>query len=87
MTILREFGFQKFGQRGSHLKVRRVLEGGQVQSLTVPNHDEIDRGRCTRYTVRHPDSFRRGNYTTGFSRSEALTHPNVRGQRRSSSSP
>jgi predicted RNA binding protein YcfA (HicA-like mRNA interferase family) len=44
LTILREFGFQKFGQRGSHIKIRRVLEGGQVQALTVPNHDEIDRG-------------------------------------------
>ena len=39
-----EFGFQKFAQRGSHIKVRRMLEGGQTQSLTVPNHDEIDRG-------------------------------------------
>jgi predicted RNA binding protein YcfA (HicA-like mRNA interferase family) len=44
LTILREFGFQKFAQRGSHIKVRRVLEGGQKQSLTVPDHDEIDRG-------------------------------------------
>jgi len=44
LTILREFGFQKFAQRGSHMKVRRVLDGGQTQSLTVPNHDEIDRG-------------------------------------------
>jgi len=44
LTILREFGFQKSGQGGSHIKVRRVLEGGQVQSLTVPNHDEIDHG-------------------------------------------
>ena len=44
LTILREFGFQKFGQRGSHIKVRRVLESGEVQTLTVPNHDEIDRG-------------------------------------------
>ena len=44
LKILREFGFQKFAQRGSHIKVRRVLEGGQTQSLTVPNHDEIDRG-------------------------------------------
>jgi predicted RNA binding protein YcfA (HicA-like mRNA interferase family) len=44
LTILRKFGFQKFGQRGSHIKLRRVLEDSQVQSLTVPNHDEIDRG-------------------------------------------
>jgi predicted RNA binding protein YcfA (HicA-like mRNA interferase family) len=44
LMILHEFGFQKFGQRGSHVKVRRVLEGTRVQTLTVPNHNEIDRG-------------------------------------------
>jgi predicted RNA binding protein YcfA (HicA-like mRNA interferase family) len=44
LTILREFGFEKFAQRGSHIKLRRILDSGQTQSLTVPNHDEIDRG-------------------------------------------
>jgi predicted RNA binding protein YcfA (HicA-like mRNA interferase family) len=44
LKILHEFGFQEFAQRGSHIKVRRVLEGGQRQTLTVPNHNEIDRG-------------------------------------------
>lgn len=44
LKILRDFGFHESAQRGSHIKVRRVLEGGQTQSLTVPNHDEIDRG-------------------------------------------
>lgn len=44
LKVLREFGFQEFAQRGSHVKVRRVLEGGRAQTLTVPNHDEIDRG-------------------------------------------
>ena len=44
LKILREFGFQQFSQRGSHIKVRRVLDAGQIQGLTVPNHDEIDRG-------------------------------------------
>jgi predicted RNA binding protein YcfA (HicA-like mRNA interferase family) len=44
LTILSEFGFQKSAQRGSHMKVRRTLEGGRTQNLTVPNHDEIDRG-------------------------------------------
>lgn len=34
----------RFAQRGSHVKVRRVLEGGRTQTLTVPDHDEIDRG-------------------------------------------
>jgi predicted RNA binding protein YcfA (HicA-like mRNA interferase family) len=44
LKILHEFGFQDLAQRGSHIKVRRVLEGGQAQTLTVPNHEEIDRG-------------------------------------------
>jgi len=44
LKILHEFGFQDFAQRGSHIKVRRVLENGRNQTLTVPNHDEIDRG-------------------------------------------
>ena len=49
LSILHEFGFQKFAQRGSHVKVRRVLEGGRAQTLTVPNHDEID--RCTLHAI------------------------------------
>ena len=44
LKIFRKFGFDEFSQRGSHIKLRRVLEGGQAQTLTVPNHDEIDRG-------------------------------------------
>lgn len=44
LKILCGFGFQEFAQRGSHIKVRRVLSDGRTQSLTVPNHDEIDRG-------------------------------------------
>ncbi|MCC6586998.1 MAG: type II toxin-antitoxin system HicA family toxin [Bryobacterales bacterium] len=43
LAILRGFGFAEFSQRGSHIKVRR-LSGKQVQTLTVPNHREIDRG-------------------------------------------
>ena len=44
LKILHEFGFRDFAQRGSHIKLRRVQEGGRTQTLTVPNHDEIDRG-------------------------------------------
>jgi predicted RNA binding protein YcfA (HicA-like mRNA interferase family) len=44
LKILREFGFRELAQRGSHIKLRRVLENGQAQGLTVPNHGEIDRG-------------------------------------------
>ena len=44
IEILRAFGFEEFGQRGSHVKLRRVLRDGRRQTLTVPNHREIDRG-------------------------------------------
>ena len=44
MAILGEFGFHPVSQRGSHLKLRRVVDLGSAQTLTVPNHKEIDRG-------------------------------------------
>ncbi len=31
-------------QRGSHIKLRRVLPDGTRQSLTIPNHRELDPG-------------------------------------------
>ena len=44
LGILAGFGFQPFSQRGSHSKVRRITAQGQSQTLTIPNHREIDRG-------------------------------------------
>ena len=44
LGIRAEFGFQPFSQRGSHIKIRRITEQGQAQTLTIPNHREIDRG-------------------------------------------
>jgi predicted RNA binding protein YcfA (HicA-like mRNA interferase family) len=44
LRILVDFGFEVISQRGSHVKLRRMLADGRSQSLTVPNHDEIDRG-------------------------------------------
>ena len=44
LAILNEFGFRPVSQRGSHQKLRRVLADGSTQTLTVPNHKEIDRG-------------------------------------------
>jgi len=38
------FGFQEISQRGSHVKLRRVLANGVRENLTVPLHDELDRG-------------------------------------------
>jgi predicted RNA binding protein YcfA (HicA-like mRNA interferase family) len=44
LAILSGFGFHPHSQRGSHLKLCRVLDDGRRQTLTVPNHREIDRG-------------------------------------------
>ena len=38
------FGFQEISQRGSHVKLRRALVNGVRENLTVPLHDELDRG-------------------------------------------
>jgi predicted RNA binding protein YcfA (HicA-like mRNA interferase family) len=44
LKILSKSGFHPFSQRGSHIKLRRILERGEKQTLTIPNHREIDRG-------------------------------------------
>ncbi len=44
VRILASFGFSVASQRGSHIKLRRVLPDGARQTLTVPNHRELDRG-------------------------------------------
>jgi predicted RNA binding protein YcfA (HicA-like mRNA interferase family) len=44
VEILALFGFIRITQRGSHVKLRRVLEDGARQTLTVPLHPEIDKG-------------------------------------------
>jgi predicted RNA binding protein YcfA (HicA-like mRNA interferase family) len=47
IRILGVFGFGIASQRGSHIKLRRVLNDGTRQTLTVPNHRELDRGTVT----------------------------------------
>jgi predicted RNA binding protein YcfA (HicA-like mRNA interferase family) len=42
--IFNTFGFLPFTQRGSHVKLRRVLAGGVRQTLTIPLHLEVDKG-------------------------------------------
>jgi predicted RNA binding protein YcfA (HicA-like mRNA interferase family) len=44
--ILGHFGFMLHAQRGSHVKLRRVLPDGTAQTLTVPAHHELDTGTC-----------------------------------------
>ncbi len=43
LKILKTFGFSLVEQRGSHMKLVRVVEDHR-QVLTVPNHEVIDKG-------------------------------------------
>ena len=44
LRILSRFGFRRVSQRGSHVKMRRVVPSGVRESLTVPLHGELERG-------------------------------------------
>lgn len=44
IRIFELFGFFVFEQRGSHVKLQRLDSGGRKQSITVPNHYELDKG-------------------------------------------
>ena len=46
IAILGRFGFTVHTQRGSHVKLRRVLSSGAAQTLTIPAHPELDTGTC-----------------------------------------
>ncbi len=43
IKIFEEFGFSIAGQKGSHVKLKRIkAENSQI--LTIPNHKELDKG-------------------------------------------
>jgi len=46
IAILARFGFLVHSQRGSHVKLRRELSDGTVQTLTIPRHAVLDTGAC-----------------------------------------
>jgi predicted RNA binding protein YcfA (HicA-like mRNA interferase family) len=43
ITILASFGFIEESRRGSHVKLRRISPSGERQTLTIPNHAELDK--------------------------------------------
>jgi len=67
-SIFQHFGFFILSQRGTHIKLRRISQGGEKQTLTVPNHRELDTGTCHaifRQACRYisPDDLRQFFYT------------------------
>jgi predicted RNA binding protein YcfA (HicA-like mRNA interferase family) len=43
VRIFQDFGFTVADQKGSHIKLRREASGVR-QTLTIPDHKELDRG-------------------------------------------
>ncbi len=47
ISILGCFGFEIHSQKGSHVKLRRYnSDSGNKETLTVPNHRQLDPGTC-----------------------------------------
>lgn len=46
ISIFGRFAFAVHSQRGSHVKLRRQLPDGTIQTLTIPAHAELDTGTC-----------------------------------------
>jgi len=44
VDIFCAFGFKIHSQKGGHVKLRRMVAGGQKQTLTIPAHAELDVG-------------------------------------------
>jgi predicted RNA binding protein YcfA (HicA-like mRNA interferase family) len=44
LRIFTGFGFHLVSQRGSHVKLRRILPGGRRQTLTIAIHGDVDKG-------------------------------------------
>lgn len=44
IKIFESLGFLIIGQKGSHVKLKRIIENNLEQTLTIPNHPELDKG-------------------------------------------
>lgn len=44
IKVFEIFDFIAVAQKGSHIKLQRTVEGGGRQTLTIPNHAELDKG-------------------------------------------
>lgn len=44
LTAFKSLGVEVYSQKGSHVKLRRLDPNGGQQTLTIPNHPELDTG-------------------------------------------
>ncbi|OGG73315.1 hypothetical protein A3A38_01330 [Candidatus Kaiserbacteria bacterium RIFCSPLOWO2_01_FULL_53_17] len=47
VRIFEQFGFSVLRQKGSHIKLQRILPDGTKQGLGLPNHKTIAKGTLT----------------------------------------
>lgn len=43
VKIFSQFGFEIVSQKGSHIKLRKILKDGTKQTLTISFHQELDK--------------------------------------------
>ena len=56
LAVFLSLGFEMQSQKGSHVKLRRIGPNGERQTLTVPNHSELDTGTL-RAIIRQASSY------------------------------
>ena len=44
VKVFAKFGFGIVSQRGSHAKLQRIVAGDERQTLTIPLHEDLDKG-------------------------------------------
>jgi len=47
VKIIEDLDFYVVKQRGSHIKLQRLIDKKIKQTVTIPNHKEIDKGTLT----------------------------------------
>ena len=55
IALFQKYGFQIVSKKGSHVKLRRIADG-MKQTLTIPDHSEIDTGTL-RAILRHASAY------------------------------
>ena len=44
VKIFIKLDFSAVGQKGSHVKLRRIISNSDRQTLTIPKHKDLDKG-------------------------------------------
>ncbi|MBM2815918.1 MAG: hypothetical protein HW421_2680 [Ignavibacteria bacterium] len=44
IKIMAILGFEVYSQKGSHIKLKKTTVSKQEQTITIPNHPELDKG-------------------------------------------